>query len=248
MFDVARVDPEPLDRRPVVPADEPVIFHKYAIDIADACHEKGIKAVAVSAGYVCPEPRKELYARIDAANIDLKAFTERFYRKLTGSSLEPVLDTIRYLRFETDVWFELTTLVIPGENDSDEEITRLVEWVRDEIGVDVPLHFTTFHPDFKMLDYPPKPPETLSRARRIALDNGIRYAYTGNTRDKNGQSTYCHHCGERLIGREWYQLSEWNMDDTGHCLNCGTRCSGVFAGPPGHWGRRRQPVWLASAR
>ena len=226
--------------------NDPVIFHEYAIDIADACHERGIKAVAVSAGYVCPEPRAEFYSRMDAANIDLKAFTERFYRKLTGSELAPVLDTIKYLRFETDVWFELTTLLIPGENDGDDEITRLVEWVRDEVGVDVPLHFTAFHPDFKMLDYPRTPPETLQRARRIALDHGIRYAYTGNTFDKNGQSTYCHGCGERLIGRDWYELSEWNMDDEGHCLKCGTRCAGVFAGRPGHWGRRRQPVRMAA--
>ncbi|MDN3518485.1 AmmeMemoRadiSam system radical SAM enzyme [Aquisalimonas lutea] len=226
--------------------NDPVIFHEYAIDIADACRERGIHAVAVSAGYVTPEPRAEFYRRMDAANIDLKAFTERFYRKLTGSSLGPVLDTIRYLRFETDVWFELTTLLIPGENDSDEEITRLAAWVRDEIGVDVPLHFTAFHPDFKMQDYPHTPPATLGRARHIALEQGIRYAYTGNTFDKQGQSTYCHHCGGRLIGRDWYQLSDWYLDPGGYCRNCGTRCAGVFAErPSAAWGRRRMPVWLS---
>jgi len=227
--------------------NDPVIFHEYAIDIADACHERGVNAVAVSAGYVCDDPRREFYSRMDAANIDLKAFTERFYKKLTGSSLGPVLDTIKYLRFETNVWFELTTLLIPGENDSDEEIEHLATWVRDEIGVDVPLHFTAFHPDFKMQDYPHTPPETLSRARRIALDHGIRYAYTGNTFDKKGQSTYCHNCGERLIGREWYQLSDWRLDDTGHCRRCGTPCAGVFEGKPEvQWGRRRQPIWMAA--
>jgi len=228
--------------------NDPVIFHEYAIDIAEACRERGINTVAVSAGYVTPEPRAEFYSRMDAANIDLKAFTERFYRKLTGSSLAPVLDTIKYLRHETSVWFELTTLLIPGENDSDAEIAELAAWLRDEIGVDVPLHFTAFHPDFKMLDYPRTPPETLSRARRIALDHGIRYAYTGNTFDKAGQSTYCHHCGECLIGREWYQLSDWRLDAGGHCPNCGTRCAGVFGErPAAAWGRRRMPVWMTPA-
>ncbi len=229
--------------------NDPVIFHEYAIDIADACHECGINAVAVTAGYVCPEPRREFYARMDAANIDLKAFTERFYRKLTGSSLAPVLDTLKYLKHETDVWFEITTLLIPGENDGDAEITEEVDWIRDNLGVDVPVHFTAFHPDFKMMDYPHTPPGTLSRARRIALEAGLRYAYTGNTFDKAGQSTYCHECGERLIGRDWYELSEWNMDDSGHCLKCGASCNGVFADRPEvAWGRRRMPVWMAVER
>ncbi|MFO7857803.1 MAG: AmmeMemoRadiSam system radical SAM enzyme [Ectothiorhodospiraceae bacterium] len=227
--------------------NDPVIFHEYAIDIADACHERGVDAVAVSAGYVCERPREEFYARMDAANIDLKAFTERFYKKLTGSQLAPVLDTIRYLHQETNVWFELTTLLIPGENDSDAEIQGMVEWVLDNVGDAVPLHFTAFHPDFKMTEYPPTPPKTLSRARRIALDAGVRYAYTGNTFDKDGQSTYCHGCGEQLIGRDWFQLSGWRLDASGHCLNCGTRCAGVFDGPPGDWGRRRAPVRMAGA-
>lgn len=228
--------------------NDPVIFHEYAIDIADACRARGIKTVAVSAGYVTPEPRAEFYTRMDAANIDLKAFTERFYRKLTGSSLAPVLDTIRYLRFETKVWLELTTLLIPGENDSDGEIAELVQWVRDEIGVGVPLHFTAFHPDFKMMDYPRTPAETLQRARRIALDHGIRYAYTGNTFDKDSQSTYCHRCGERLIGRNWYELSDWRLDEEGRCPSCGTRCAGVFARRPAvAWGRQRMPVRLTPA-
>lgn len=228
--------------------NDPVIFHEYAIDIADACRERGIRAVAVSAGYVCPEPRAEFYARMDAANIDLKAFTERFYRKLTGSSLAPVLDTIGYLHHETDVWLELTTLLIPGENDSDAEITEMVEWVMDNVGPDVPIHFSAFHPDFRMMEHPHTPPETLSRARRIALDVGVRHAYTGNVHDKAGQSTYCHNCGERLIGRDWYQLSDWRLDDDGRCLSCGTRCAGVFAARPGDWGRRRMPVWMAAER
>ena len=224
--------------------NDPVIFHEYAIDIADACRARGIKTVAVSAGYVTPEPRAEFYTRMDAANIDLKAFTERFYRKLTGSSLAPVLDTIRYLRFETKVWLELTTLLIPGENDSDGEIAELVQWVRDEIGVGVPLHFTAFHPDWKMLDKPNTPPDTLIRARAIARSHGLRYVYLGNIHSHEGSSTYCHGCGEILIGRDWYELSDWGLSEDARCENCGTACPGVFDAKPGTWGRKRQPVRL----
>ena len=222
--------------------NDPIIFHEYAIDIAKACHERGIKAVAVSSGYMSPEPRNDFYAHMDAVNIDLKAFTERFYKKLTGSELEPVLDTIRYLHHETGVWMELTTLLIPGENDSSEEIEGMVTWVRDELGPEVPMHFTAFHPDFKMLDHSPTPPSTLARARAIARDAGIRYAYTGNVHDKAGQSTYCHRCGQLLIGRDWYQLSDWSLDAQGRCSGCGTPCAGVFQEGPGHWGPRRVPV------
>ena len=222
--------------------NDPIIFHEYALDIARACRQRGIRNVAVSSGYVSPEPRAEFYAHMDAVNIDLKAFTERFYRKLTGAALEPVLDTIRYLYHETNVWMELTTLLIPGENDSDEEIREMVRWVVAELGPDVPMHFTAFHPDFKMRDYPPTLPETLSRARRLALEGGIRYAYTGNVHDAAGQSTYCHHCGKQLIGRDWHQLSTWGLDAEGRCADCGTPCAGVFLPEPGQWGARRLPV------
>ena len=226
--------------------NDPIVFHEYAIDIARACRARRISAVAVSSGYVCPEPRAEFYANMDAANIDLKAFTERFYHKLTGSHLAPVLDTIRYIHHETDVWLELTTLLIPGENDSDAEIESMVRWVLDNVGPAVPLHFTAFHPDYRMMEYPPTPPETLQRARRIALDHGVRYAYTGNVHDRAGQSTWCHECGALLIGRDWYSLGEWDLDAAGRCTRCGAVCDGVFEGRPGHWGPRRQPVRLAS--
>ncbi|MFP4559942.1 MAG: AmmeMemoRadiSam system radical SAM enzyme [Thiohalorhabdus sp.] len=222
--------------------NDPIIFHEYAIDIARACRERGIRSVAVSSGYVTPEPRAEFYAHMDAVNIDLKAFTERFYKQLTGSELGPVLDTIRYIHHETDTWMELTTLLIPGENDSPEEIERMAAWVREELGPEVPMHFTAFHPDYKMRDYSATPPETLARARAIALESGIRYAYTGNVHDKAGQSTYCHHCGELLIGRDGYRLSEWNLDGEGRCTACGTACAGVFEERPGAWGARRLPV------
>ncbi len=227
--------------------NDPVIFHEYAVDIAQACHQQDVKTVAVTAGYVCPEPREEFYRHMDAADVDLKAFTERFYKKICGGSLQPVLETLEYLKHETDVWFELTTLLIPGENDSQPEIEEMTQWVVEHLGPDVPMHFTAFHPDWKMRDKSPTPPKTLMAARQIALKNGVRYAYTGNVHDEAGGSTYCHQCGIKLIGRDWYELHDWNLDDSGHCRACGTRCAGAFAGPPGNWGRRRLPVRMSAS-
>jgi pyruvate formate lyase activating enzyme len=218
---------------------------EYAIDVARACREVGIKAVAVTAGEICPAPRAEFYRHMDAANVDLKAFSERFYREICSSHLQPVLETLVYLKHETNVWFEITTLLIPGENDSDQEIDELTRWVVDSLGPDVPLHFTAFHPDFRMLDKPRTPPETLTKARNIAMRNGLRYAYTGNVHDHRGSSTYCHQCGGLLIGRDWYVLSDWNLSD-GCCNSCGTRCNGLFDGPPGDWGAKRMPVQLSN--
>ena len=226
--------------------NDPVVFYEYAIDVAQACAERGIRAVAVSAGYVCSKPREELFAHIDAANIDLKAFTERFYRRVTGGQLAPVLETLEYLVHETDVWVELTTLLIPGENDSAEEVDAMTAWVSERLGPSVPMHFTAFHPDWKMMDVPRTPMRTLARARDIALANGLRYVYTGNVHDTAGGTTRCHACGNALIVRDWYVLHEWNLDDEGHCTGCGTRCEGVFQGPPGDWGAKRLPMQLAS--
>jgi len=224
--------------------NDPVIFHEYAIDTAKACAERGIKSVAVTAGYVDPEPRVEFYQYMDAANVDLKAFTEKFYYKLTGGHLEPVLDTLKYIKHETDTWLEITTLLIPGYNDAEQELEEMTQWVVAELGPDVPIHFTAFHPDWKMQDVPPTPTATLTQARSIALKNGIHYAYTGNVHDEEGESTYCHHCGEKLIGRDWYVLSDWNLDAHGNCAKCGTPCAGVFEARPGTWGARRLPVRL----
>jgi len=226
--------------------NDPTIFHEYAIDVAQACREVGIKTVAVTAGYVCPEPRAEFYLHMDAANVDLKAFTEDFYKKITLSELAPVLDTLVYLKHETDVWFETTTLLIPGLNDTDEEIDAMTRWVVDELGPDVPMHFTAFHPDYKMLDRPATPPSTLTRARDIAVGNGVRYAYTGNVHDESGGSTYCHECGERLVGRDWYVLTDWRLGADGTCDSCGAKCAGVFEAEPGTWGARRMPLRIAS--
>jgi len=226
--------------------NDPVIFLEYAVDTAASCHEAGIKTVAVTAGYVCPQPREEFFRHIDAANIDLKAFTEDFYRNVCGAALAPVLDTLEYLRNETDVWFELTTLLIPGENDSNDELERMTRWVVEKLGPDVPMHFSAFHPDWKMLDHPSTPAQTLLRARDIAMKAGVRYAYVGNVHDKQADSTYCHSCGDVLIGRDWYELSDWNLTKDGACANCGTPCAGVFDGVPGNWGAKRLPVRLAN--
>ncbi len=223
--------------------NDPVIFHEYAIDVAKACRELGIKSVAVTAGYVCDAPRREFYSYMDAANVDLKGFTEAFYRQLAGGALQPVLETLLHIRRETDVWLELTTLLIPGHNDSDSELEKMCGWVVEHLGPEVPMHFTAFHPDWKMREVPPTPPETLTRARDIALRCGVRYAYTGNVHDREGESTWCHHCGTRLIGRDWYVLSDWHLVN-GCCPTCGTPCAGVFEAQPGDWGARRLPVRL----
>jgi pyruvate formate lyase activating enzyme len=222
--------------------NDPVIFHEYAIDVAQACHERGVRTVAVTAGYVCPEPRREFYRHMDAANVDLKGFTEEFYHRLAKGQLQPVLDTLVYLKHETDVWFELTTLLIPGWNDGEPELNQMTQWVVEHLGPDVPMHFTAFHPDWRMLDLPPTPSHTLTRAREIAIRNGVRYAYTGNVHDWEGGTTFCHGCGKAVIARDWYVLRGWGLTDDGHCADCGTPCAGVFDGPPGDWGGRRQPV------
>ena len=224
--------------------NDPVIFHEYAIDVAKACHERGIKTVAVTAGYQCKDARKEFYEHMDAANVDLKGFTEEFYQRVCIAKLDPVLETLKYLKHETDVWFELTTLIIPTMNDSDDELKRMTEWVVRELDPDVPMHFTAFHPDFKMMDLPRTPEATLNRAREIAMQQGVRYAYTGNVHNSEGDTTFCHNCHEPLIVRDWYNLESWNLRE-GKCAKCNTPVAGVFEDQPGNWGARRQPVRLA---
>jgi len=226
--------------------NDPVIFLEYAVDVAQACRARGLKTVAVSAGYICAEPRVEFFRHMDAANIDLKGFTEDFYKDLCSAKLAPVLGTLEYLKHSTEVWFEITTLLIPGENDSPAEIEALSRWVMERLGPDVPLHFTAFHPDWKMLDKPRTPPATLRMARRIAEEAGLRYVFTGNIHDPAGQSTYCHGCGGVLIGRNWYELMDWNLSPDGRCRACGTACAGMFEGKPGRWGARRQAITVPS--
>jgi pyruvate formate lyase activating enzyme len=227
--------------------NDPVIFAEYAMDAADACREQGILTVAVTAGYISPEPRREFYAKMDAANVDLKGFTDDFYVKLTGAKLAPVLDTLVYLEHETDVWNEITTLLIPGKNDSDEELRAESRWIYRELGPDVPLHFTAFHPDFKMTDLPPTPAATLARARRIAMDEGLRYVYTGNVHDAEGGTTFCHGCGSALVERDWHRIVSYRVKADGTCPDCGTAIPGRFEAfdKREQFGRRRIPVRLA---
>ncbi len=223
--------------------NEPIIALEYAADVADACRARGVRAVAVTAGYVSPEPRAYFFRRIDAANVDLKSFRHRFYRELCSARLEPVLNTLRYLRRETGVWLEITNLVIPGENDSDTELDEMTGWVVAELGPDVPMHFTAFHPAYRLLDRPATPAVTLRRACDTARRNGVRYAYIGNVREAQGAATRCHKCGTALIERDGFAVSGWGLRD-GLCPACGERLPGVFESGPGAWGARVLPVRL----
>ena len=222
--------------------NDPVIFAEYAMDTADACHELGIQAIAVTAGYIGTQARREFYAKMDAANVDLKGFTDEFYFKLCGARLQPVLDTLVYLRHETDVWFEITTLLIPGKNDSDAELEAESKWIMRELGPDVPLHFTAFHPDYKMMDIAHTPASTLTRARKIALAEGLRYVYTGNVHDREGGTTFCPGCAKPVIVRDWYEIRDYSLTPDGRCKHCSTRLPGRYDTFERPWGRKRVPV------
>ncbi|WP_029007845.1 AmmeMemoRadiSam system radical SAM enzyme [Azospirillum halopraeferens] len=225
--------------------NDPVIFLEYAVDVAAACRDAGVRTVAVTAGYICPEPRVEFFRAMDAANVDLKAFTDGFYHTLTGAHLAPVLDTLKYIRHETDVWLEITTLLIPGENDGDGELDAMTAWIRDELGPDVPLHFSAFHPDHRMRDKERTSHATLIRAHAIARRNGLHHVYVGNVDDSERAATRCAGCGTVVIGRRGYTVTAWHLDEAGACRTCGTPLPGVFEPQPGHWGARRRPVRLA---
>ncbi len=224
--------------------NDPVIFAEYAMDTADACHERGIRTVAVTAGYIHDQPRREFFAKMDAANVDLKAFSDAFYVKLTGAHLQPVLDTLKYLRQETDVWVELTTLLIPGYNDSAQEINAMSEWIVKELGADVPLHFSAFHPDYKMADVQPTPLETLIEARQIAQAAGLHYVYTGNVHNREGDTTKCPVCDSALIVRDWYEIKQYHLTPDGHCPDCYAQIAGHFEKFIGAFGSRRIPVMM----
>ena len=222
--------------------NDPVIFAEYAMDVADACRARGIKSVAVTAGYMHAAPRRELYAKMDAANVDLKAFSEAFYEKVCLGHLAPVLETLEYLVKETSVWTEVTTLLIPGLNDSEAELGRMLDWYLSHLGPSVPLHFSAFHPDFKLVDLPPTPPATLRRARAQAKAAGLQHVYVGNVHDVEGDTTYCAGCGEALIVRDWYDLRSYRLTAKGHCPRCGGKLAGWFDARPGSFGRKRMPV------
>jgi pyruvate formate lyase activating enzyme len=221
--------------------NEPVIFFEYARDVAKTCHQKRIKTVAVTAGYIEKGAREEFFSFIDAANVDLKSFSEDFYRKYCSASLAPVLETLKYIREKTKVWLEITCLLIPGLNDSPEEIEALTHWIATELGPQTPLHLSAFHPSHLMMDVLPTPPATLMAAREIALKNGLRYVYTGNIYDERGGSTWCSSCGKKLISRRGYIIHEWNLVK-GRCRFCQTEPAGIFEEKPGTWGDRRLPI------
>lgn len=222
--------------------NDPTVFMEYAIDVAEACRAEGVKTVAVTAGYMCPDPRAEFYRHIDAANVDLKGFTEDFYSKVCAGHLDAVLDTLLYIKTQTKVWLEITTLLIPGENDSSPEIDAMTRWIVDNLGSDVPLHFSAFHPDFKMLDTAATPLSTLIRAREIAMNNGLSYVYTGNVTHPEGGVTLCANCGRGIIARDRYAITAWHLNEAGNCRFCDTPCPGMFHASHGAWGNRRMPV------
>ncbi len=222
--------------------NDPVIFAEYAMDTADACHARGLATVAVTAGYIHDEPRRDFFAKMDAANVDLKAFTEEFYFKLTGAHLQPVLETLQYLVHETACFTEITTLLIPGKNDSEAEIRAMSAWIAKTLRPDVPLHFTAFHPDYKLGDVPATPAATLARARRIAQAEGLHFVYTGNVHDTEGGSTFCPHCHAVLIERDWHQILRYELTDDGHCPHCAAQIPGRFEPYRGSFGNHRRPV------
>jgi AmmeMemoRadiSam system radical SAM enzyme len=223
--------------------NDPVLWAEYAIDTARACHERGIKTVAVTAGYISPEARGPFFEVMDASNVDLKGFTESFYQRYTLSHLQPVLDTLRWLKHESEVWFEITNLIIPQANDDPGEWRRMCDWLLHNVGDEVPLHFTAFHPDFRLQDRPPTPHETLIAAREVALEAGLKYVYTGNVVDPARQGTYCPGCGELVIGRDWHALTAYRLKGD-RCGRCGHGIAGRFGAAPGRWGRRRLPIAL----
>jgi pyruvate formate lyase activating enzyme len=228
--------------------NDPVIFAEYAMDVADACHARDIKTVAVTAGYIHDQPRRDFFAKMDATNVDLKAFTDEFYVKQTGAHLQPVLDTLKFLKRETKVWVEITTLLIPGFNDSAQEISAMSAWIAKELGVDVPLHFSAFHPDYKMTSIPGTPIETLIQARQIALDAGLLYVYTGNVHNAEGDTTCCPSCGSVLIVRDWYEIKQYHITPDGYCPDCNTRIAGCFEKFSGQFGRQRIPVAIGGEK
>lgn len=227
--------------------NDPVVFAEYAMDVADACHAAGVHTVAVTAGYIHRAPRAEFFSKMDAANVDLKAFTEQFYARRCAARLAEVLDTLLYVKQETDCWLEITTLLIPGENDSDDEIGALSRWIRTELGPDVPLHFTAFHPDFKMMNHSPTAPATVRRARAIAQEAGLHYVYTGNIHDVEGGSTWCTGCGAELVRRDWHEVSAYRISPTHRCSVCSRHVPGRFGHFDKPFGRRRIPIRMGQS-
>ena len=244
---IARVALEQGSKSVAFTYNDPVIFAEYAMDTADACHELGVQTVAVTAGYIHAAPRREFFAKMDAANVDLKGFTEDFYFKHTGAHLAPVLETLEYIHHQTACWLEITTLLIPGLNDGRAELEALTDWIARHLDNEVPLHFTAFHPDYKMTDLPATPLATLQKARDIALGKGLHHVYTGNVHDTDGGTTRCTGCGRAVIVRDWHRILRYELDDAGRCKHCAQALSGRFGHFDHAFGPRRIPVHLATS-
>ncbi|MBI4859563.1 MAG: AmmeMemoRadiSam system radical SAM enzyme [Candidatus Riflebacteria bacterium] len=221
--------------------NEPIISAEFVVEVSRLARREGLKNVLVTNGYVTPEARPDVMECIDGANVDLKGFTERFYADLTGSHLEPVKDTLRWMVREAGVWVEITTLLIPGENDSPGEIAASTEWIATTLGADVPVHFTAFHPDYRLLSRPPTPPATLAQARAIAMQKGLRYVFVGNVMDEDSQSTYCPGCGKVVIRRNWHEIRSCELDGN-RCRACGATIAGVFPGASAPAAPGRGPI------
>ena len=220
--------------------NDPVIWAEWAVAVAEAAHQAGLYTAFVTAGYISPEARADVFRHMDAANVDLKAFTEDFYAKVTLSHLSPVLDTLEWLASQSRTWVEVTNLLVPGKNDDPEETRALSRWIFEHMGPDVPLHLTAFHPDYRMRDLPPTPPEEVRRARDLARGEGLRYVYTGNVRDPDGQTTFCPSCGEAVIERDWHAVTAVRLRGSA-CAACGAKIAGCFeAGATPSSGRRRR--------
>jgi len=225
--------------------NDPVIFYEYAVDTSIACHESGVKTVAVTAGYINDSALEGFFQHVDAVNVDLKGFSESFYHELCSGALQPVLNTLEYLVQETKVWTEITTLLIPGENDSEKELDAMTSWIAERLGPDVPLHFSAFHPDHKLRNHPPTTHHALLKAKNIALKNGLHFVYLGNVHDPENASTCCPHCGAIIIGRVGYTVNAWHLDKNGCCVSCGQSLPGVFESSPGSWGNRYQRISIS---
>jgi len=224
--------------------NDPIIWAEYAIDTARACRAAGVKTVAVTSGYIAAEARSAFFEPMDAANVDLKGFTEQFYQEYCGGRLQPVLDTLVWLVRKSAVWVEITNLLIPEANDAPEDIRRMCQWIADELGPDVPLHFSAFHPAFQLTDRRPTPSSTLIAAHEIGRQAGLHYVYTGNVFDPQHQHTYCPGCGRAVIWREGYALGAYEMQD-GRCAHCHVPIAGRFDQRPGAWGGGRREVNIA---
>ncbi len=242
-WEISQANPEDLDAYSMTPSQvvaaakkydcasisytytDPVVFYEYVLDTAKIAKLEGIKSIFVTAGYINPEPWRNILKYIDVARIDLKGFNEEFYRKVTSATLQPVLDAIVMAK-KSGVHVEIINLMIPTLNDKPEEIRAMMRWIKTNVGEDTPVHFSKFSPQYKMRNLPPTPAETLNNARKIAMSEGLHYVYIGNLLDREAQNTYCPSCKKLLIERNGYSLLQNNLKDG--CCPCGKEICGVW--------------------